>query len=80
MVIPNLIPVGTAEYCLIHILLQRKPAMFSNHFMECIFHFNAYEGHSGNVHDVHLFSLNDLYTCTGKYNISRKFSKDLIMS
>ncbi|XP_078330914.1 condensin-2 complex subunit D3-L-like isoform X1 [Crassostrea virginica] len=52
-----------AEYCLIHILLQRKPAMFSNHFMECIFHFNAYEGHSAynkftqNEREKKMFSL-----------------------
>lgn len=32
--------------------------MFSNHFMECIFHFNAYEGHSGNLikHALFLFT------------------------
>ncbi|XP_062580228.1 condensin-2 complex subunit D3-L-like isoform X1 [Saccostrea cucullata] len=52
-----------AEYCLIHVLLQRKPAMFSNHFMECIFHFNAYEGHSAynkfaqNEREKKMFSL-----------------------
>ncbi|XP_055997299.1 condensin-2 complex subunit D3-like isoform X2 [Ostrea edulis] len=52
-----------SEYCLIHVLLQRKPAMFSNHFMECIFHFNAYEGHSAynkftqNEREKKIFSL-----------------------
>ncbi|XP_052706272.1 condensin-2 complex subunit D3-like isoform X1 [Crassostrea angulata] len=51
------------EYYLIHVLLQRKPAMFFNHFMECIFHFNAYEDHSAynkfsqNEREKRMFSL-----------------------
>ncbi|XP_032937707.1 condensin-2 complex subunit D3 [Catharus ustulatus] len=34
-----------AEYCVVHVLLKRNPAMFSQHFIECIFHFNSYEKH-----------------------------------
>ncbi|OWF35473.1 condensin-2 complex subunit D3-like isoform X2 [Mizuhopecten yessoensis] len=34
-----------AEFCLVHTLFQRYPSMFFHHFMECIFHFNAYQGH-----------------------------------
>ncbi|XP_069133274.1 condensin-2 complex subunit D3-L-like [Argopecten irradians] len=34
-----------AEYCLVHVLLQRHPAMFFHHFLECVFHFNGYQGH-----------------------------------
>ncbi|XP_062948928.1 condensin-2 complex subunit D3 isoform X1 [Cynocephalus volans] len=33
------------EFCLAHLLLKRNPAMFFQHFIECIFHFNNYEKH-----------------------------------
>lgn len=33
------------EFCLVHLLLKRNPGMFSQHFIECIFHFNSYEKH-----------------------------------
>ncbi|XP_048839839.1 condensin-2 complex subunit D3 isoform X1 [Brienomyrus brachyistius] len=33
------------EFCLVHLLLKRNPTMFSQHFIECIFHFNSYEKH-----------------------------------
>ncbi|XP_053547485.1 condensin-2 complex subunit D3 [Bombina bombina] len=33
------------EFCLVHLLLKRNPVMFSQHFIECIFHFNSYEKH-----------------------------------
>ncbi|KAM3865358.1 condensin-2 complex subunit D3 [Diretmus argenteus] len=33
------------EYCLVHLLLKKNPAMFSQHFVECIFHFNSYSQH-----------------------------------
>ncbi|XP_054853805.1 condensin-2 complex subunit D3 [Eublepharis macularius] len=34
-----------AEFCLVHLLLKKNPVMFSQHFIECIFHFNSYERH-----------------------------------
>ncbi|XP_041098371.1 condensin-2 complex subunit D3 [Polyodon spathula] len=34
-----------SEFCLVHLLLKRNPVMFSQHFIECIFHFNGYEKH-----------------------------------
>ncbi|XP_072886251.1 condensin-2 complex subunit D3 isoform X2 [Hemitrygon akajei] len=34
-----------AEFCLVHLLLKRNPGTFSQQFLECIFHFNAYEKH-----------------------------------
>uniref|UniRef100_A0A3Q2X804 Non-SMC condensin II complex, subunit D3 n=1 Tax=Hippocampus comes TaxID=109280 RepID=A0A3Q2X804_HIPCM len=34
------------EYCLVHILLKKSPEMFSQHFIECIYHFNSYSGHN----------------------------------
>ncbi|KAF3842385.1 hypothetical protein F7725_024336 [Dissostichus mawsoni] len=33
------------EYCLLHLLLKKNPEMFSQHFIECIFHFNSYDNH-----------------------------------
>ncbi|KAJ8267094.1 hypothetical protein GJAV_G00138310, partial [Gymnothorax javanicus] len=33
------------EFCLVHLLLKRNPVMFSQHFIECIFHFNCYDKH-----------------------------------
>lgn len=33
------------EYCLLHLLLKKNPEMFSQHFVECIFHFNSYSKH-----------------------------------
>ncbi|XP_053308636.1 condensin-2 complex subunit D3 isoform X2 [Spea bombifrons] len=33
------------EFCLVHLLLKRNPVMFSQHFIECIFHFNSYQKH-----------------------------------
>ncbi|XP_051936974.1 condensin-2 complex subunit D3 [Hippocampus zosterae] len=34
------------EYSLVHILLKKSPEMFSQHFIECIYHFNSYSGHN----------------------------------
>ncbi|KAM7408019.1 hypothetical protein PAMA_001936 [Pampus argenteus] len=33
------------EYCLLYLLLKKNPEMFSQHFIECIFHFNSYSKH-----------------------------------
>lgn len=33
------------EYCLLHLLLKKNPEMFSQHFIECIFHFSSYNQH-----------------------------------
>uniref|UniRef100_A0A8D0A906 Non-SMC condensin II complex, subunit D3 n=1 Tax=Sander lucioperca TaxID=283035 RepID=A0A8D0A906_SANLU len=33
------------EYCLVHLLLKKNSEMFSQHFIECIFHFNSYNKH-----------------------------------
>ncbi|KAM8926969.1 condensin-2 complex subunit D3 [Pelodytes ibericus] len=33
------------EFCLVHLLLKRNPVMFSQHFIECVFHFNSYQKH-----------------------------------
>ncbi|XP_058926606.1 condensin-2 complex subunit D3 isoform X1 [Kogia breviceps] len=36
---------STGKFCLAHLLLKRNPAMFFQHFIECIFHFSSYEKH-----------------------------------
>ena len=43
-----------AEFCLVHVLLVRSPAIFFSHFVECVFHFNSYEKHKGEmwIHSV----------------------------
>nr|XP_043901974.1 condensin-2 complex subunit D3 isoform X2 [Solea senegalensis] len=33
------------RYCLVHQLLKKNPDLFSQHFIECIFHFNSYTKH-----------------------------------
>ncbi|XP_055018582.1 condensin-2 complex subunit D3 isoform X2 [Boleophthalmus pectinirostris] len=33
------------EYCLLNVLLEKSPEMFSQHFIECIFYFNSYTQH-----------------------------------
>ncbi|XP_062817414.1 condensin-2 complex subunit D3 isoform X2 [Anolis carolinensis] len=45
LVDPNEDIASLATFCLAHLLLKRNPAMFSQHFIECIFHFNSYEKH-----------------------------------
>ncbi|XP_066462719.1 condensin-2 complex subunit D3 isoform X3 [Eleutherodactylus coqui] len=40
---PDIAKLG--EFCLVHLLLKRNPVMFSQHFIECIFHFTSYEKH-----------------------------------
>ncbi|XP_039420704.1 condensin-2 complex subunit D3 isoform X1 [Corvus cornix cornix] len=45
LVDPNPDIASFAEYCLVHVLLMRNPVIFSQHFIECIFHFNSYEKH-----------------------------------
>ncbi|KAF5921357.1 hypothetical protein HPG69_019406, partial [Diceros bicornis minor] len=51
------------EFCLAHLLLKRNPAMFFQHFIECIFHFNSYEKHEKynrflqSEREIQLFSL-----------------------
>ncbi|XP_015739388.1 condensin-2 complex subunit D3 isoform X2 [Coturnix japonica] len=45
LVDPNPDIASFAEFCLVHLLLKRNPLMFSQHFIECIFHFNSYEKH-----------------------------------
>uniref|UniRef100_A0A8D1VYK4 Condensin-2 complex subunit D3 n=2 Tax=Sus scrofa TaxID=9823 RepID=A0A8D1VYK4_PIG len=45
LVDPDLAIASTGKFCLAQLLLKRNPAMFFQHFNECIFHFNSYEKH-----------------------------------
>ncbi|XP_060560859.1 condensin-2 complex subunit D3-L-like [Ruditapes philippinarum] len=53
-----------AEFCLLHMLIQRNPNMFFQHFVECLFHFNDYKKHTiynkftQSNKDREMFSLN----------------------
>jgi len=38
---------GFAEFCLLHLLQVKHPAMFYQHFVECVFFFNSYHHHNG---------------------------------
>ncbi|XP_062994944.1 condensin-2 complex subunit D3 [Elgaria multicarinata webbii] len=63
LVDPNEDIASLARFCLVHLLLKRNPVMFSQHFIECIFHFNSYERHekynkfSQSEREKNLFSL-----------------------
>ncbi|XP_070621308.1 condensin-2 complex subunit D3 isoform X1 [Erythrolamprus reginae] len=46
LVDPNPEIASFAKFCLVHLLLKRNPVMFSQHFIECLFHFNGYEDHA----------------------------------
>uniref|UniRef100_A0A8C5PFA2 Condensin-2 complex subunit D3 n=1 Tax=Leptobrachium leishanense TaxID=445787 RepID=A0A8C5PFA2_9ANUR len=45
LVDPDLEIAKLGEFCLVHLLLKRNPIMFSQHFIECVFHFNSYQKH-----------------------------------
>lgn len=38
-----------SEFCLVHLLQVKHPAMFYHHFVESIFFFNSYESHKGKL-------------------------------
>ena len=39
----------SADFCLVHLLLSRHPGMLYQHFVECVFHFNSFEKHKGEI-------------------------------
>ncbi|XP_033751450.1 LOW QUALITY PROTEIN: condensin-2 complex subunit D3-like [Pecten maximus] len=68
-----------AEFCLIHMLFQRHPSMFFHHFMECIFHFNAYQGH-GAYNKFHQSDRDKVkFSLAGKDNFSKRQKLYLFM-
>ncbi|NWY02539.1 CNDD3 protein, partial [Nothoprocta ornata] len=60
------------EFCLVHLLLKRNPAMFSQHFIECIFHFNSYEKHEKYNRFPQSERAKNLFSLKGKDNKGKR--------
>ncbi|NWS73086.1 CNDD3 protein, partial [Crotophaga sulcirostris] len=60
------------EFCLVHLLLKRNPAMFSQHFIECIFHFNSYEKHEKYNRFPQSTRAKSLFSLKGKDNKEKR--------
>ncbi|NWR57021.1 CNDD3 protein, partial [Bucorvus abyssinicus] len=61
-----------AEFCLVHLLLKRNPVMFSQHFIECIFHFNSYEKHEKYNRFPQSVRAKNLFSLKGKDNKEKR--------
>ncbi|NXI45084.1 CNDD3 protein, partial [Galbula dea] len=61
-----------AEFCLVHLLLKRNPVMFSQHFIECIFHFNSYEKHEKYNRFPQSVRAKNLFSLKGKENKEKR--------
>uniref|UniRef100_A0A8C7JL56 Condensin-2 complex subunit D3 n=1 Tax=Oncorhynchus kisutch TaxID=8019 RepID=A0A8C7JL56_ONCKI len=62
------------EYCLVHLLLKKNPVMFSQHFIECIFHFNSYEKHKTYNKFPQVASEKAKFSLKGAQNKERRFT------
>ncbi|XP_068772979.1 condensin-2 complex subunit D3 isoform X2 [Struthio camelus] len=60
------------EFCLVHLLLKRNPVMFSQHFIECIFHFNSYEKHEKYNRFPQSERAKNLFSLRGKDNKEKR--------
>ncbi|NXW65975.1 CNDD3 protein, partial [Eurystomus gularis] len=60
------------EFCLVHLLLKRNPTMFSQHFIECIFHFNSYEKHEKYNRFPQSVRAKNLFSLKGKDNKEKR--------
>ncbi|NWJ05203.1 CNDD3 protein, partial [Crypturellus undulatus] len=60
------------EFCLVHLLLKRNPVMFSQHFIECIFHFNSYEKHEKYNRFPQSERAKNLFSLKGKDNKGKR--------
>ncbi|KAM6238226.1 condensin-2 complex subunit D3 [Porphyrio hochstetteri] len=60
------------EYCLVHLLLKRNPLMFSQHFIECLFHFNSYEKHEKYNRFPQSVRARNLFSLKGKDNKEKR--------
>uniref|UniRef100_A0A7M4FS80 Condensin-2 complex subunit D3 n=1 Tax=Crocodylus porosus TaxID=8502 RepID=A0A7M4FS80_CROPO len=60
------------EFCLVHLLLKRNPVMFSQHFIECIFHFNSYEKHEKYNRFPQSDRSKNLFSLRGKHNKGKR--------
>ncbi|MCJ8749257.1 hypothetical protein PDJAM_G00174220 [Pangasius djambal] len=61
------------EYCLVDLLLKKNPLMFSQHFIECIFHFNAYEKHKKYNRFPQTESEKSRFSLKGQMNQGKRF-------
>ncbi|KAK6317290.1 hypothetical protein J4Q44_G00126900 [Coregonus suidteri] len=61
------------EYCLVHLLLKKNPVMFSQHLIECIFHFNSYEKHKTYNKFPQTASEKAKFSLKGAQNKERRF-------
>ncbi|XP_077644123.1 condensin-2 complex subunit D3 [Lonchura striata] len=61
-----------AEFCLVHLLLKKNPVMFSQHFIECIFHFNSYEKHQKYNRFPQSLRSKQLFSLKGKDNKEKR--------
>ncbi|XP_055675451.1 condensin-2 complex subunit D3 isoform X1 [Falco peregrinus] len=61
-----------AEFCLVHLLLKRNPVMFSQYFIECIFHFNSYEKHEKYNRFPQSVRAKNLFSLKGKDNKEKR--------
>ncbi|NXC74777.1 CNDD3 protein, partial [Anhinga anhinga] len=60
------------EFCLVHLLLKKNPLMFSQHFIECIFHFNSYEKHEKYNRLPQSVRAKNLFSLKGKDNKEKR--------
>ncbi|XP_067654633.1 condensin-2 complex subunit D3-L-like isoform X2 [Haliotis asinina] len=68
-----------AEFCLVHLLLQRQPTMFFHHFVECIFHFNSYQDHSVYNKFTQSDREKQMFSLSGKQNAEKRLKLYLFM-
>uniref|UniRef100_A0A673LIA9 Condensin-2 complex subunit D3 n=1 Tax=Sinocyclocheilus rhinocerous TaxID=307959 RepID=A0A673LIA9_9TELE len=61
------------EYCLVDLLLKKSPLMFSQHFIECIFHFNSYEKHKKYNQFLQTESEKSKFSLKGRQNQGKRF-------
>ncbi|NXX56030.1 CNDD3 protein, partial [Scopus umbretta] len=72
LVDPNPDVARFGEFCLVHLLLKRNPVMFSQHFIECIFHFNSYEKHEKYNRFPQSVRAKNLFSLKGKDNKEKR--------
>ncbi|KAK2517847.1 Ncapd3 [Columba livia] len=72
LVDPNPDIASLGEFCLVHLLLKRNPVMFSQHFIECIFHFNSYEKHEKYNRFPQSVRAKNLFSLKGKDNKEKR--------
>ncbi|XP_053384703.1 condensin-2 complex subunit D3-like [Mercenaria mercenaria] len=62
------------EFCLLHMLIQRHPNMFFQHFMECVFHFNDYREHTVYNKFTQSEKVRELFSLKGDQNSKKRLT------